>query len=142
MYLKGIYKRNIFQSSDGYVIGLLKVKDNDIDSLLNDKTITFTGYFSNINLEDNLVLNGKFVVHSKYGEQFAVDSYEVIMPDNENGIVTFLSSDLFKGIGENKAQKIYDHLGDDTINIIINEPERLLEIKGITKRILMLFIIL
>ena len=52
MYLKGIYKRNIFQSSDGYVIGLLKVKDNDIDSLLNDKTITFTGYFSNINLED------------------------------------------------------------------------------------------
>jgi len=134
MYLKGIYKRNIFQSSDGYVIGLLKVKDNDIDSLLNDKTITFTGYFSNINLEDNLVLNGKFVVHSKYGEQFAVDSYEVIMPDNENGIVTFLSSDLFKGIGENKAQKIYDYLGDDTINIIINEPERLLEIKGITKK--------
>ena len=134
MYLKGIYKKNIFQSTDGYVIGLMKVKDNDIDSLLNDKTITFTGYFSNINLEDNLLVNGKFVVHNKYGEQFSVDSYEVIMPDNENGIVTFLSSDLFKGIGESKAQKIYDHLGDDAINIILEDKDRLLEIKGITKK--------
>lgn len=134
MYLKGIYKRNIFQSNDGYVIGLLKVKDNDIDSLLNDKTITFTGYFSNINLEDNLLLNGHFTVHSKYGEQFVTTSYEMIMPDNENGIITFLSSDLFKGIGENKAQKIYDHLGDDTINIIINDKDKLLEIKGLTKK--------
>lgn len=134
MYLKGIYKRNIFQSSDGYIIGLMKVRDNDIDSLLNDKTITFTGYFSNINLEDNLQVNGKFIVHSKYGEQFSVDSYEVIMPDNENGIVAFLSSDMFKGIGENKAQKIYDYLGDNAVNTILKDKTCLLNIKGITKK--------
>jgi len=134
MYLKGIYKRNIFNSQDGYIVGLLKVKDNDIDSLLNDKTITFTGYFSNINIEDNLILNGYFTVHNKYGEQFSVTNYEIIMPDSENGIITFLSSDIFKGIGENKARKIYDYLGDDAINIIINDKERLLEIKGITKK--------
>ena len=51
MYLKGIYKKNIYQR-ENYLVGLIKVKDNDIDPALNDKTITFTGYFSNINIED------------------------------------------------------------------------------------------
>ena len=137
MYLKGIYKRTIY-NRESYTVGLLRVKDNDIDPGLNDRTITFTGYFSGINLEDNLVLNGNFVSHSKYGEQFLANSYEIVMPDTESGIVTFLSSDIFKGIGENKAKKIYDTLGSDTINIIIHEPERLEKIKGLTKKNILL----
>ena len=133
MYLKGIYRKTIY-NRDNYTVGLLRVKDNDIDPGLNERTVTFTGYFSGINLEDNLLLNGQFVSHSKYGDQFLANSYEIIMPDSESGIVTFLSSDIFKGIGEGKAKKIYDELGDDTINIIIHEPERLSKIKGLTKK--------
>ena len=133
MYLKGIYRRTIY-NRDNYTVGLIKVKENDIDSSLNEKTITFTGYFSEINIDDYLLLNGSFTTHNKYGEQFLTSSYEVMLPEEKDGIVTFLSSDIFKGIGENKAKKIYETLGDETIQIIIHEPERLKEIKGITKK--------
>jgi len=133
MYLKGIYKRAIYQR-ENYTVGLIRVKENDVDKEYNDKTITFTGYFSNINLEDNLVLTGEFTVHNKYGKQFLVTNYEVVMPEEKDGIVTYLSSDMFKGIGETKAKKIYEALGSNTIDIIINNPERLLEIKGVTKK--------
>lgn len=133
MFVKGIFKRKIYQK-ESYTVGLLKVKDNDLDPLLNDKTITFTGYFSSINIDDNLLLKGEFTVHNKYGEQFQTNSYEVVMPDNESGIITFLSSELFPGIGENKAQKIYDALGDDAVKKIIQNKDVLLDIKGLTKK--------
>lgn len=133
MFLKGIYKKTIFQR-DNYVVGLIKVEDNDIDSLLNNKTITFTGYFSDLNVDDHLFLNGNFTKHNRYGEQFLVTSYEIVLPEEKDGIVSFLSSDIFKGIGEAKAKKIYDILGDQAIDIIIHEPEKLGGIKGITKK--------
>jgi len=133
MFLKGIYKKTIY-NRDNYIVGLLKVKENDIDDLLNDKTITFTGYFSNINIDDNLKLFGTFTVHNKYGEQFLSNSYEIVLPEEKDGIITFLSSDIFPGIGEIKAKKIFDKFGDNTINIIINDIDRLKEIKSLTKK--------
>lgn len=133
MYLKGIYKKTIY-NRDNYYVGLIRVKENDIDPSLNDRTITFTGYFNEINIDDHLMLNGEFTRHNKYGDQFLANSYEVILPEEKEGIVTFLSSDIFKGIGEAKAQKIYDTLGDKAIDIIIHEPEKLDGIKGLTKK--------
>ena len=133
MYLKGIYKKTIY-NSDTYTVGLIKVKENDIDASLNERTVTFTGYFSNINIEDHLVLNGNFTRHNRYGNQFNAVSYEVVMPEEKDGIITFLSSDIFNGIGENKAKKIYDKFENNTIDIILNEPERLKEVSGISKK--------
>ena len=134
MYIKGIYKKKIFMGETGYIVGLIKIKENDINLSLNERTVTFTGYFSNINIDDNLLLNGEFVVHNRYGEQFNTMSYEVLMPNDENSIVNFLSSDLFKGIGENKAQKIYDEFQNKTVDTILKEPEKLSKIKGLTKK--------
>ena len=136
MYLKGTFKRLIY-NRDNYYVGLIKVKESDYPGL-NDKSITFTGYFNDINIDDILVLKGEFTKHNKYGEQFLANSYEVSLPDEKDGIVTFLSSDIFKGIGEAKAKKIYDSLGDKAIDIIIHEPEKLNEIKGLTKKNVML----
>ena len=133
MYLKGTFRKTIY-NRDNYYVGLIKVKDNDIDPSLNDKTITFTGYFNEINIDDNLVLNGEFTRHNKYGEQFLASSYEIVLPEEKEGIVSFLSSDIFKGIGETKAKKIYDVLGEKAIDIIIHEPDKLNGIKGLTKK--------
>ena len=133
MYLKGTFKRIIY-NRDNYYVGLIKVKDNDIDSALNDKTVTFTGYFNEINIDDNLVLNGEFTRHNKYGEQFLSTSYEISLPEEKEGIVSFLSSDIFPGIGENKAKKIYEELGNDAINKIIKDKNSLSKIKGLTKK--------
>ena len=133
MYLKGKL-RNIIYTKDGYYVGLIRIKDNDLDPSLNDRTLTFTGYFNEININDDLVLNGEFVEHSKYGTQFLTSSYEVVLPEEKEGIVSFLSGEIFKGIGEEKAKRIYDAFGKDTIDIIIHEPDKLKDIKGLSKK--------
>ena len=133
MYIIGNYKREIFSSNNGYIVGLFKVKECDIEEYI-DKNITFTGYFHELNEIDTYLFNGEFVSHNKYGEQFKVDSYERVKPEGKNSIVEFLSSGLFKGIGEKKAKLLVDTLGDDTLKVIIDNPSNLILIPGITKK--------
>lgn len=137
MILKGTFKREIFRSDTGYVIGLFKIKEIEKDQELPDNitnTITFTGYFHELTIDDNYSLTGKFVEHDKYGIQFQVESYERILPEEKEGIIEFLSGGLFKGIGEKTAKKIVDKLGKDTLNIILENPSNLYLIPSITKK--------
>lgn len=134
-FIKGKYKRNIYQSATGYVIGLFKVLEasDDLEEYVS-KMVTFTGYFHELNDMDTYVLNGRMVEHSKYGIQFQVDGYERCKPESKDAIVEFLSSGLFKGIGENKAKKIVEVLGKETLNTIINNPSNLVLIPGISEK--------
>ena len=134
--IKGNFKRYIFKSDKGYVVGLFNVKetdDNELDFYVNH-TITFTGYFHDLNEDDTYILYGKLIEHDKYGEQFQVEKYERVMPEEKDSIVEFLSSGLFKGIGEKKAEKIVEYLGKDTLNVILENPNNLLLIPTITKK--------
>ncbi len=133
-YIIGKYKRTIYETENGYVVGLFKIKDNDADEHHNNKTITFTGYFSELNFDDEYKFLGEFTKHPKYGEQFVVNSFEIILPEEKNSIVEFLSSDLFKGIGEKTAERIVDTLGEDTLKIIIENPNNLLLVKSINEK--------
>lgn len=135
-YIKGNFKKAIFESETGYIIGLFKVRetnDEDIEIYLN-KTITFTGYFPKLNDIDTYIFYGKLVVHDRYGEQFNVESFEKCLPEEKDSIVTFLSSGIFKGIGEAKAKKIVKVLGKDTLKIILEHKENLLLIPTITQK--------
>lgn len=134
-YLKGNYKRSIYQNATGYTIGLFKVADTNEEALADflDRTITFTGYFHELNERDTYLLYGKMVTHEKYGEQFQVESYERCKPEEKDSIIEFLTSGLFKGIGEKKAKSIVDVLGKDTLKIILENPDNLILIPGITK---------
>ena len=132
-YIKGNFRKYIFKSDKGYVVGLFKIRDTSDDiSFFKNKTITFTGYFHDLNESDFYIFNGAFTEHERYGEQFSVSSYEVVLPDNKDNIVSFLSSDLFKGIGEAKAIKIVDVLGTDALSVIIDNPDSLLLVPTIT----------
>lgn len=136
VYIKGHYQRSIFQNSNGYHIGLFKVKETN-DSTLSifvDKTITFTGYFHELNDMDTYLFFGQMVEHPKYGTQFAVSSYERCKPEEKDAIVEFLTSGIFKGIGEKKAKAIVDVLGKDTLSIILEHPDNLILIPSITKK--------
>lgn len=135
-YIKGNYRRSIYQNSQGYNIGLFKVTDTDDKKLLDyvDHIITFTGYFHELNDMDTYLFYGKLVTHPKYGEQFQVDSYERCKPEEKDAIVDFLTSGLFKGIGEKKAKAIVDVLGKDTLKIILENPDNLILIPGVTRK--------
>lgn len=134
--IKGNFRKYIYKTDKGYVVGLFKVKETNSEELAFyvNHTITFTGYFHELNEEDTYLFTGKLVEHEKYGEQFLVESYERVMPEEKDAIVEFLSSGLFKGIGEKKAQKIVDYLGKDTLTIILENPSNLLLIPTITKK--------
>ena len=135
IYIKGHYQRRIYQNSNGYHIGLFKVRETNSPELTPflDKTITFTGYFHELNDMDTYLFFGQMVEHPKYGLQFSVTSYERCKPEEKDAIVEFLTSGLFKGIGEKKAKAIVDVLGKDTLQIILENPDNLILIPGITK---------
>ncbi|MGN0973280.1 MAG: ATP-dependent RecD-like DNA helicase [Bacilli bacterium] len=135
-YIKGQFKKNIFKSETGYVIGLFKVKETNEDELniYVNRIITFTGYFNELNEIDTYIFYGKLITHEKYGEQFNVEKYEKVLPEEKDSIIAFLTSGIFKGIGEKKALKIFNVLGKDTLNIIIENPTNLLLIPGITEK--------
>ena len=136
IYIKGNFKKSIFNSENGYTIGLFKVLETNFSDLeiYIDRTITFTGYFHELNEVDTYVFYGRLVEHNKYGEQFQVESYERCMPEEKNQIIEFLSSGLFKGIGEAKAKKIEKALGKDTFKIILENPSNLILIPGVTEK--------
>ena len=115
---------------------MFRVSDSNDPSLADyiGRSITFTGYFHDLNEIDTYLFYGKLVTHEKYGEQFQVESYERCMPEEKDSIVEFLTSGLFKGIGEAKAKKIVDVLGKDTLKIILETPDNLLLIPSISKK--------
>ncbi len=135
-YIKGAYSRSIYESNTGYIIGIFKVKDTNDEKLADyiGRSITFTGYFHELNNTDTYMFYGELVNHDKYGEQFQVNSYERCKPEEKDSIIEFLTGGLFKGIGTKKAESIVNALGKDTLKVILNNPEDLILIPGITKK--------
>lgn len=136
VYIKGNYTKTIFSSTSGYYVGLMKVKEtNDEENQdIVGRTITFTGYFHELNTIDTYLFYGNFMNHEKYGKQFQVESYERCKPEEKDSIIEFLTSGLFKGIGEKKATAIVNALGKDTLKIILEEPNNLILIPTISKK--------
>ena len=126
-FVKGVFKNTIFRSDKGYVIGLLKVEETNMVEMKDyvNKTITFTGYFADINENEKYTMYGEIVNHPKYGFQYNVKEYERVKPDDCDGIIEFLSSGLFKGIGEKLAKSIVDTLGDKALDLILSDKSNL-----------------
>lgn len=124
-YIKGTISKIIYRNnSNGYTVGLIKIKESDEEV---GKIETFTGVLPEFNEKTIYQLNGTFTTHNKYGYQFQVDSFEIVLPEKKDELVDFLSSDLFP-IGEKTAKKIVGAFGEDTIDVILNNKEKLLEI--------------
>lgn len=124
-YIKGTISKIIYRNnSNGYTVGLIKIKESDEEV---GKIETFTGVLPEFNEKTIYQLNGTFTTHNKYGYQFQVDSFEIILPEKKDELIDFLSSDLFP-IGEKTAKKIVGAFGEDTIDVILNNKEKLLEI--------------
>ena len=97
------------------------------------EVFTVVGYLPFINVGDNLKLEGKFVTHQEYGRQFKIETFEKIMPQTLEALENYLAGGIIKGIGPATAKKIVDNFGQETISILKFEPEKLANIKGITK---------
>lgn len=133
-YIRGKFKQMIFESDNGYKVGLFRVKESSEDmSEYVNKTITFTGYFADVNGEDYYKLTGRYIFNERYGNQFQVSSYEREEPKGKDAVIDFLSSSLVKGCGEKTAIQIVDTLGDDALTLIKNDYTNLLIVPGISE---------
>lgn len=136
-YVKGKIKKILYSSDTSlYKIGLIKLLETNIDEIgsLVGKLITFTGYLSEINPELEYVLYGKMIDHPKYGYQFSSTSFEIKAPSDKDGIVMYLSSGMFKGIGEKTAKSIVDTLGENAIQKIKEDYKVLFYVKGMNEK--------
>ena len=98
-----------------------------------EEQTTIVGYLPFIGKGDSLKVIGNFVEHKKYGRQFKVDTFEKLMPQTVGALEKYLANGNIKGVGEALAKRIVNTFGEDTVNIIKTEPQRLAQIRGISE---------
>lgn len=126
MVLKGYLEHFLFRNEDnGYTVFNFAMEHEDVICV---------GNFKSIEQGETLELTGDFITHNVYGEQFKVEDYKIIPPEDRVSMERYLGSGAIKGVGEALAKRIVKAFGNDTFRIIEEEPERLVEIKGISER--------
>ena len=129
MELYGSIEEIIFRNEDnGYTVAVLSHNEHGFEEYT-----TIVGILSDARVGQTLRLQGK-TINSKYGEQFSFDAAEIIYPSTLDGIRKYLSSGLIKGIGPITAGLIVDKFKEDTLAIIEYNPNKLAEIRGISKK--------
>ena len=98
-----------------------------------DGEITIVGYLPFVNVGDTLKVVGKLVEHQEYGKQIKVDTFEKSMPQTTKALERYLANCGIKGIGPATAKNIITMFGDETIDVLKFEPEKLSRVKGISK---------
>lgn len=116
----------VFKSEESGFCVLMLNCDNDL--------VTVVGEMGDVEEGEELVLTGEFTTHRKFGEQFKVSIFERSLPTTSAAIQRYLASGAISGIGPVLARRLVNLFGDKTLDIIESEPERLLEIEGITKK--------
>jgi len=132
------FVRSIFEKNN-FMVGIFTTKDENVPNNARSKYTIVSGIeFVAIgyNLPNSNVIDVDFFgewVNSQYGYQLKVEGYKERVPNTKEGVMAYLSSGIIKGIGEKTAKLIVDKFGQNTMEIIENEPERLLEIRGISE---------
>lgn len=123
----------IFQSEEeNFTIAKFKVIETNED--FEDKEIVAKGYFANLQENMPYTFYGSIEHHPTYGMQYNVNSYQMHIPDHKTGLIDYLSSDMFHGIGPKTAMRIVEKLGEKAIDKILMEPEVLEDIPHLTKK--------
>ncbi len=100
---------------------------------VNEELVAAVGAMPFVTEGEDLHVVGRWVSHPSFGDQFKVETFERTVPATASGILKYLSSGAIKGIGQATAVKIVEQFGENALEVIEKEPERLCVIKGITK---------
>ncbi|QHF54070.1 MULTISPECIES: SF1B family DNA helicase RecD2 [Streptococcus] len=132
IYFTGTIDRIIFENpSNFYKILLLEIEETNTE--YDDYEIIVTGTIADIIEGEDYRFYGNLIIHPKYGQQLQITRYERSKP-TASGLVKYFSSEHFKGIGRKTAEKIVQLYGEDTIDKILAEPEKLTQITGLSSK--------
>lgn len=125
--LRGVVDRVTFQNAqNGYAVCKLDLDDRQ-------DPITVVGTFPSALQGMHVVVRGRFTNHSKFGKQFVASSVTQTTPSTPDGISRFLQSGIAKGIGPKTADKLVKAFGEQTLDVILKEPERARKLGGISR---------
>ncbi|NPA90062.1 MAG: ATP-dependent RecD-like DNA helicase [Chloroflexi bacterium] len=123
--LTGVVERITYHNEEtGYTVARVTPEGKDY-------TVTVVGPMIGINVGETVRVTGLWTVHPQYGRQFKAERVETIQPATLAGIEKYLGSGLIKGIGPVTAKRIVRKFGLDTLRVIEEEPDRLLEVLGV-----------
>lgn len=123
--LRCVVERITYQSPEtGYTVLRVAVKKEA-------ELVTVVGTMPDTHVGSVLSLEGFWKMDAKYGRQFSVEKFEETLPATVYGIEKYLGSGLIKGVGPRFAQRIVQRFGKDTLDVIEEDPDRLLEVAGI-----------
>lgn len=124
--ITGIVRHVVYRSPEsGYTV--LKVRADSPPS--NDLTVVGITY--DIHADDHFTARGEYVDHPKFGQQFKAYLIESTIPEEQGDLVKYLGSGLIKGIGPKLAEQIVNHFGEKCQDILLSNPDRLIEVEGI-----------
>lgn len=130
-------ENNEFEIIEGTVEEIVFQNDqtgyNVLEVETNEGLLTVVGELGRVYEGERLKLSGKFVSHQTYGTQFKAEFCERSLPEDADNIYKYLASGIVKGIGSKTASAIVSHFGNNTLNVIENEPHKLKAIKGISE---------
>jgi exodeoxyribonuclease V alpha subunit len=124
--VEGVLERITYANEDnGYTVARVDTGRGGGDLL------TVVGALLGAQPGESLRMEGRWGSHPQYGKQFTVENYTTVLPATIQGIRRYLGSGLIKGIGPRIADRIVEHFGTDTLDVIEGEPKRLVEVPGL-----------
>lgn len=120
-FIKGKHLVTIFHNEQN-LYSVIRVRIEETNVELEEKETVITGYFPRIHEQETYTFFGKMQEHPKFGLQFHADRFQKEIPNTKQGVVEYLSSDLFNGIGKKTAERIVEALGENAISKILEDP--------------------
>lgn len=124
-----VHTVTFFSEATGYLVARVHAKGEP-------GVVTIVGTMGQVTPGETLLLRGEWTTHPQYGRQFNVQHFEQRMPASLTGIKRYLESKQIKGVGPVLAGKLIDAFGDKVLEVLDEEPDKLLKVKGITPKVL------
>ena len=124
--IKGYIEKIIFRSRQtGFTV--FSLETDGVETVC-------VGEFADIHAGEFMELSGDYVMHPRFGRQFRAETARIIIPEDLLSVERYLGSGAIKGIGTVTARRIIEMFGEDTMRVMEEEPERLAQVKGISRR--------
>ncbi|WLR49959.1 ATP-dependent RecD-like DNA helicase [Bacillus tianshenii] len=120
-YIKGVIVAMIFHNEDS-LYSVSRVRVLETNENYDEKEVIVNGNYPSLHPDETYTFYGKFRTHPKYGKQYNIEHFRKELPSTKEGVVLYLSSDLFHGIGKKTAEHIVDVLGESAISRIMQDP--------------------
>ena len=131
-----LYPKSMEEARSGsFTIALFYPRENVVDAHGNKlSSIKVVGYYLPTVEGLKVDLTGHWKKDAKYGLQFEMESYEEVIAPGRKGIISYLASGLIKGVGPKLAERIYSAFGENTLQVLDSDPDRLLSVPGISSK--------